>query len=397
MHIHGKGGAEKRSLVMADVFSDQYIVFLIVNQDIDTSFLERYFAVNLGQVKIVVIPKYPNFLQSIGDRLPSRLGDFISHIYHFHRIKALGLDIFINNTMGSKLLSPTKLSIYMCMFPNEYGDIPISKNVIQQIYRVLINQLELVTGWHSRNAMESYSVITGNSVYTNTWIQKLWQLPSELVYTVCEDMGVAPSGTKIKIILNVGRFSAIALNISMKKQEVLLTAFKEQKELHHLGWELHLAGSLLTSDQESFAFAQSLMDAAKGYPVTFHFNLEFTQLRNLYHQASIYWHATGYGSDHPALQEHFGNTTVEAMSAGAVPIVINSGGQREIVTEAIDGFLWNTPVELITKTIKLAQDKNLLETLSTQAILSSHRFGRDKFSKRMEGVVSNLLQTLDQV
>jgi hypothetical protein len=55
------------------------------------------------------------------------------------------------------------------------------------------------------------------------------------------------------------------------------------------------------------------------------------------------WHATGYGFDaeqYPAKQEHFGMTTVEAMSAGAVPVVLNTGGQREIVTHGDDGFLW---------------------------------------------------------
>ena len=33
----------------------------------------------------------------------------------------------------------------------------------------------------------------------------------------------------------------------------------------------------------------------------------------------------------PAVNEHFGMTTVEAIAAGAVPFVHNSGGQREIV------------------------------------------------------------------
>jgi glycosyltransferase involved in cell wall biosynthesis len=40
----------------------------------------------------------------------------------------------------------------------------------------------------------------------------------------------------------------------------------------------------------------------------------------------------------PGVNEHFGMTTVEAISAGAVPYVHNSGGQREIVPEPILRF-----------------------------------------------------------
>jgi glycosyltransferase involved in cell wall biosynthesis len=36
----------------------------------------------------------------------------------------------------------------------------------------------------------------------------------------------------------------------------------------------------------------------------------------------------------PAINEHFGMTTVEAIAAGAIPFVHNSGGQKEIVVDA---------------------------------------------------------------
>ena len=62
-------------------------------------------------------------------------------------------------------------------------------------------------------------------------------------------------------------------------------------------------------------------------------NLERSRLRQLYAQARIFWHAAGYGEcdERPELSEHFGMATVEAMSAGCIPVVINKGGQPEIV------------------------------------------------------------------
>ena len=57
--------------------------------------------------------------------------------------------------------------------------------------------------------------------------------------------------------------------------------------------------------------------------------------------------------------EHFGITTVEAMAAGCVPVVINKAGQREIVEDGVSGFLWNTWGELKDRTQLLAEDGNL--------------------------------------
>ena len=80
-----------------------------------------------------------------------------------------------------------------------------------------------------------------------------------------------------------------------------------------------------------------------------HPNVEYGKLRQLYSQATLYWHATGYGENeahHPERFEHFGITPVEAMAAGCVPIVLGKGGLPEIVEHDKSGFLWNTLDEL---------------------------------------------------
>ena len=62
--------------------------------------------------------------------------------------------------------------------------------------------------------------------------------------------------------------------------------------------------------------------------------------------ASIYWHATGFGTSEqmqPSKQEHFGMSIVEAMSAGAVPIAFDAGGPRETVDPGANGYLWSAP------------------------------------------------------
>jgi glycosyltransferase involved in cell wall biosynthesis len=88
------------------------------------------------------------------------------------------------------------------------------------------------------------------------------------------------------------------------------------------------------------------------------------------------------------MQEHFGVTTVEAMSAGAVPVVINTGGQREIVTHGVDGFLWNDLDSLAEHTQQLAGDADLRRRLSLNAVHSSARFSREAFGARVEQLIS---------
>lgn len=248
-------------------------------------------------------------------------------------------------------------------------------------------------GHNVSNFLDSYSVVTANSCFTAEWIWKLWARDSEVVYSVCDSMG--PVANKEKIILNVGRFLGRGSGTTHKRQEILLEVFNRLTDAQSDGWQLHLAGSVAL-DAESSALAARLEQTAQGHPVFFHFNADLDTLRNLYRRAALYWHATGYGSsvqDEPILHEHFGVTIVEAMSAGAVPVVLNSGGPREIVAHEINGLLWDDLTGLARQTVRLMDDADLLSGLSQQAALSSERFSRIAFTSRMDTIIDLLMSS----
>ena len=90
---------------------------------------------------------------------------------------------------------------------------------------------------------------------------------------------------------------------------------------------------------------------------------------------------------HPELAEHFGISTVEAMGAGAVPVVINEGGQKEIVTDGKNGFFWNTINELQVKTKKLVENKELLNDMANQARVRAKDFSRAKFCQKINQLI----------
>jgi glycosyltransferase involved in cell wall biosynthesis len=218
----------------------------------------------------------------------------------------------------------------------------------------------------------------------------MWERHPETIYSVGDDMG--PPARKEKIILNVGRFFANGRGSLHKRQDVLLDVFGGMTDIHRAGWEMHFVGGL-ADDPASRAIVEKLSHASAGLPVFFHFDADFERLRDLFRRAAIYWHATGFGfspKEHPEMQEHFGLTTVEAMSAGAVPVVINSGGQGEIVTHNRNGLLWNELDDLVRETRRLIDDPELREAMSFQARGSLERFSRRAFESRMDAIVDRL-------
>lgn len=394
------GGAEKRSAVLAERLSRMYDVTLLVSGTCPIKEVEAYFAVNLSRVRFtrLRLPGHDQ-LRKIVDESPllrrtrasAILGQLrrVAEPAYFRQICDLQLDLFINNQGWSILKCPAPAGIYMCMFPHDRkGELHGNhgRGVLYELYAALGNRVVGMTD----PVLDSYNVITANSDFTADWIHRLWRRPAEMVYSACEDMG--PPGPKERIILHTGRFVAEGSNDD-KHQRTLLEAFRGMKRLHQEGWELHFAGTLLPGAGGARSYRR-LADAARGLPIRLHPSAPFEELRGLYRRASIYWHATGYGhsaENHPGKQEHFGMTTLEAMSAGAVPAVINSGGQRESVVHGSCGFHWNDLEELKNQTYRLVDDPELFESFSRKAVERSARFSRAAFADRVEAIVQRLL------
>jgi glycosyltransferase involved in cell wall biosynthesis len=80
--------------------------------------------------------------------------------------------------------------------------------------------------------------------------------------------------------------------------------------------------------------------------------------------------------------EHFGMTTVEAMAAGCVPLVMNKGGQKEIIN-VNSGILWNSIGELSQTTIDLIHNPKRIKTYSKQAAIDAEKFNIARFNSQI--------------
>ncbi len=235
--------------------------------------------------------------------------------------------------------------------------------------------------------LDSYNAIWSISEYTTKWIWKYWKRNSSILYPPV-NVASFTVGEKRPQILNVGRFFAGNHN---KKHLAMVEAFKRMVDEGLTGWTLHLAGGA-ASGEEHKAYLESVFEQSQGYPIQIHPDISFTDLSELYSSSAIYWHASGFGEDdqrEPEKFEHFGITTVEAMAAGCVPVVIAKGGQPETVHHGENGFLWNTLEELLQFTRQVMTDPALAVRLSQQAVQDSQQYATDAFCQRLNQLVES--------
>lgn len=227
-----------------------------------------------------------------------------------------------------------------------------------------------------------------NSKFTQSFLDKRFKNKSIIIYP---PINLKPKKIeKENVILTVGRFRVKNAGVpDYKKQSVLVDAFIKMVDEGLKDWKFVLAVSVKPNEKEEF---EKLKEKAKNKPIEFLVNKTNDDLWDIYSKAKIYWHASGFGEnleEHPDFAEHFGISTVEAMGGGAVPVVINAGGQKEIVDEGLNGFLWDSIGELRKKTLSLVNNPELLEKMEKEAVLKAKNFAERDFCKEVTNLITN--------
>lgn len=342
-YLDDLGGGEKYMMTIAEVLSKKHDVFVFWDDKKDLDGLLQRFSLDLDKVQLVK-------------------NVFASHVGLLERLKATrDYDVIIVLSDGSiPFVLSKKLFLHL-------------QQPLEQI---------AVSSWKNKLKLSRVTGVFYNSEFTKSFNeQSLHGVSSTVIYPP-----VALHAKDVKkenVILHVGRFRVknVAGVEDYKKQSVMIEAFKKMVDRDmHKGWKFVIAASVKEEDEEKFSV---LRKDAEGYPIEFLINKSNDTLWNTYNKAKIYWHASGYGEDldaHPEYAEHFGISTVEAMGAGAVPVVINVGGQKEIVTEGENGLLWDTLEELQVKTEQVIKDQELWHRLSENAQKRAKDFSKEAFA-----------------
>jgi glycosyltransferase involved in cell wall biosynthesis len=360
------GGGEKYISKIAEILSEENSVDFIVTKEPNMKELENRLNVNLSRVAIKHI-KIPNLLSKV------RYLKSLSIKYAISRVTRK-YDLFINQDRFSSIPSLARRGILLCEIP------PTELNQSCSQFKSRFKNLFLDP------RSKTYNKVIANSLYTKKWAEKYYSTKIEVLYPPVDTEEFLPS-SKQNIILSIGRFF---VGGHCKKQLEMIRVFKD---LYMNGeslksWAYHLVGGI-NNDVNNQNYLRRCKDEAQGYPIYFHINAPFQILQELCGKAKIYWHATGlYENEdmYPERMEHFGISTVEAMSAGCVPVVINRGGQPEIVRHNTDGFLWDTLEELKKYTLELVNNRIMWKQMSESSIKRSQEFNIKRFREAVKRI-----------
>lgn len=376
------GGGELYLGTIAEVLSQDYQVDLISESDISPTAFQKFFGLDLSKVQIRKIPQIP-FVESLNPLFPDRSDQYLQNTRFTQ-----DYDLFIvmprNFRIPFRILS--KRSILHLQVPDRPWDFSdYLKALTSGKFSELRNEIVKASRYPKRYA--EFDGVVINSKFHQDIISKRLVNPHAIVLHPPVMLRQARDwNQKEKIILAVGRFFR---GLHSKRQDVLIDAFRAFSK-QAPDWKFVLAGGL--SDEASARdYSERLRQSAEGLPIEFRTNVSATELNELFSSSRFFWHAAGFEvpKDQPEKMEHFGIATVEAMSAGCIPIVYRAGGQEEIIQDGLNGFFWRSTAELVERTLSLLNDDQQSARISKAAIERSREFGKDRFAEKLLTLVSS--------
>lgn len=346
-----------------DVFADDYIGIEDLNQ---------HFGLQLKrtQIRKIKIPDAKTRIESLKNKMTI---EKVSKKY----------DIFVNFMFLSKHIGHAKTNIYQSFFPPRRfaKEFHGKSKVIGLVFDFLFYR--------------SYDICISDSKFANHWLTEFWKKSKKNiviyppVFSIEEMKGRYIEEEKRNIIISVGRFF---VGSHCKKQLDMASFFVHNPE-KFLDYEYHIVGSVSERKEDREYLRQVKELAEQSGNIYVHVNCGYEELMALYRAAKIFWHATGYGIDEnrePEKTEHFGITTVEAMSFGAVPVVINKGGQKETVEDGINGYRWDNEKECVEKTCRLIEDDSLRKRMAAESMERAREYSVEKYDRLNKEVFHEL-------
>ena len=380
------GGTESCVALLAETLSRQHRVEIVHHRpSLTTSLLGETFGVNLEGVRM----RYAHYDEP-GNFSRMEPWSRYPRLKEWHAELSKPYDVFINFTHGMPPFCHAKFGVLVVLFPmfEPFNAWPWIDGSAQSSSTLRKYLRKAYYEWEWKRRFYNYNVRLAISQFTRRWTKDRWGVDCQVLYPPVDTDFVMAE--KANVILSVGRFAGAGVK---KNQLEMATVFRRMVEDGLCGWRFVCAGPLSDSVSDK-AYCEEVRRVAPPERSQLLVNVERAKLRKLYEKAKIFWHATGYGNDEklaPELMEHFGIVTVEAMAAGCVPVVLNRGGQAEIVEHGVSGFLWNTLDELAGYTARLIEDDGLRARMSTAARVRSRSFDRNNFVDRSRDLLRPFL------
>ncbi len=291
-------------------------------------------------------------------------------IYHQQKLRRIfskkqRFDLILNTAELANQPSARLPAIEYCYFPEyfshlESDTLPILWELYYRPARVFY-----------RSRVSHIDRLVTVSDFTREFVKEKWRRDAITLYPPCpvDLYSDLRDRAKENLVITVGRIGP------EKRLELFLDIARRIPDV-----SFAIIGSI---SAENKSYSETLRKAAPS-------NLSFViaplrKVKDILGKAKVYVHC--------ALKEHFGITIVEAMAAGCVPVVHNSGGAREIVTNNV-GYKWDTVGEASTKIKNLIEDDALRREFSQAAAARSELFGPEAFESGMASVLAEFQKSM---
>ncbi len=339
------GGGERYVLSILKALEDEFELTIFWDQNLQKT-IESKFSISFGNK----INFQPNIFHEKGNVIEK-----INSMKNF--------DIFLYVTDGSYFVSSAKHTFIYAMVPQ------------RNLYRMnLSNKLKTLN-----------TTFITHSKFNQLTLQK-WGVSTKVLYPYIDHAFFKYANLKKeKTILTVGRFFK---HLHAKRQDKIIKLFKKLKQKNVLYKEfiLILAGGVKEDDIDYMIELKRLI--GKDTSISLVVNPTFEQLTDLYGKAGYFWHFTGIGINEnklPELVEHLGITPLEAMASGCVVFCYDAGGPKELITDGINGFLFENEEKLVKKMERVIIDEKMRDSVTRSAKeYIKKEFNFDVFSRNVK-------------
>ncbi len=214
-----------------------------------------------------------------------------------------------------------------------------------------------------RNRIRNVDEFLSVSEFTRNLIKARWGRESKTLYPPCPvESYVATGNSRENLVITVGRLSP------EKRMHIFTNIARSLPECRFV-----IIGSISAQGGRYYEWLKR--DLPNNVSIVLS---PLRKVKDILMRAKMYVHC--------AENEHFGITIVEAMAAGCVPIVHDSGGPREIVTEEV-GYRWRTTAEAAQQISGLLEDEEMRQQLAESASARARIFRPEVFESRLRKVL----------
>lgn len=367
------GGGEFLSLVTAhSLVIEDFHVDLYTLTPVDSPSLERFSGLELSRISFKIIPlsetmEYNSIIKNLYDilwgsqakktklLLSQELQPFVEDLIQRYEV--------VIDTQGDLLLPCDIVYLhYPWLAPTpSNSDPPDYTKIYDDIGKKILNKMKR-------------SKILTNSSWTAAIIRKTYGLAADVLYPPVEVECIHSICRNIKKEKNL--VITIARLAPDKRLESVIEIAKELKDLHFV-----IMGMTSIRDRRTLEELLSIADKLGNVEIVY--DLPRRTLIEKLCRASIYLH--------PKYAEHFGISIVEAMAAGAVPVVYRSGGAWFDVVSRVSRVLgYRSTAEAVQVIRMLLKNRGEFKKLSKKAREIALKFDVSVYRRKMIGIVKKI-------